>query len=472
MTQPSSIMWFRQDLRLADNPALTHAIKQGEVLAVYIDDDTNPGDFEMGAVTKWWLHHSLKALDESLDGKLNIYQGDPLETLKALVQQFGVTHLSWNRMYEAWAIERDKAIKLHFQEGGIEVETFNGSLLWEPWDVLKKDGTPYRVFTPFYRKGCLSAKPPRMPLGKPKKLVAHGDPKSIAIDELNLLPSHPWHHKLEPYWKIGEQAAKKKMQSYLKAKVDQYKKARDFPGMEATSSLSPHLHFGEVSPNQVWYGAKDGEWSDGRDVFCSELGWREFSYSLLFYNPKLPTDNLMEKFNDFPWKQNKKFLKAWQFGNTGIPIVDAGMRQLYETGHMHNRLRMIVGSFLVKNLLLHWHHGERWFWDCLVDADMAANSASWQWVAGCGADASPYFRVFNPTLQGEKFDPNGEFTKKFVPELKDLPKKYLFCPWEAPDVILKEAGVTLGKTYPKPIVDLKASRLEALSAYETIKSSS
>ena len=464
------IHWFRQDLRLSDNPSLSEAAQQGTVLPVYIFDNKNAGEHQHGAASQWWLHHSLSALNNSLNNKLCIQIGDPKKILIDLIQEHNVTAVYWNRCYEPWQIKRDKQIKKVLQTHNIEANSFNGSLLWEPWDVLKKDGTPYKVFTPYYRRGCLNASLPREPLLKPRKLkIFEHDVCDTKIEDLDLLPKIRWDEQLIPHWKIGEIPAQQKLKTFLKNSLTDYKEGRNFPAKTSTSLLSPHLHFGEISPNQIWFDAKTFENSDNLDHFQSELGWREFSYSLLYFFPELPRKNLQPKFDAFPWIENLENLTRWQQGQTGYPVVDAGMRQLWQTGFMHNRVRMIVGSFLVKNLLLHWHHGERWFWDCLVDADLANNSASWQWVAGCGADAAPYFRIFNPITQGEKFDPEGVYTRNFVPELKNIPDKYLFSPWEAPEEILKDAGVILGENYPAPIVELRHSRERALNAYQTIR---
>ena len=348
--------------------------------------------------------------------------------------------------------------------------------MWEPWEVLKNDGTPYRVFTPYYRRGCLSAKEPRVPKNTPNKIDYYELKKIISIDisDLNLLPEHNWKDKIIKNWKIGEDAAQERLEEFVDNELDGYKDGRNFPNRKNVSRLSPHLHWGEISPNTIWHRV----WSlqqlntnkfQDTDTFLSEMGWREFSYYLLFYFPELPRKNLQKKFDKFSWDNNTSFLKAWKSGQTGYPIIDAGMRELWSTGYMHNRLRMIVGSFLVKNLLLHWHEGEKWFWDCLVDADLASNSAGWQWIAGCGADAAPYFRIFNPITQGLKFDPDGHYIRKYVPEISQLPNKYLFNPWEAPSDVLKEANINLGETYPKPIVDIKISREKALSAFAKLK---
>jgi len=293
------------------------------------------------------------------------------------------------------------------------------------------------------------------------------------LDEISILPKNNWHKKFDGMWNIGEHAAYKKLEDFIEDGLVNYKDGRNFPSQNNVSRLSPHLHFGEISPNQIWYMVDELDDSiyPERDVyhFKSEIGWREFSYSLLYYNQELQTENLYKKFDKFPWTKDISNLQNWKRGLTGYPIVDAGMRELWETGYMHNRLRMVVGSFLVKNLLIHWNYGERWFWDCLIDADMASNSASWQWVAGSGADAAPYFRIFNPIMQGQKFDPDGSYTKKYIPELANVPLKYLFNPWDAPKSILDDSGVTLGKDYPYPIVNMQESRDLALDAFDTIR---
>ena len=469
-----SIFWFRQDLRVADNPGLTKAVENGSVLPVYIYDNVNSKEYEMGSASKWWLHHSLGNLNKSLNNNLSIYVGDPQEILQNIINNFNVESINWNRCYEPWRIQRDQNIKSKIEEQGIEVNTFNGSLLWEPFKILKNDGTPYRVFSPYYRKGCLNAEPPRVPTKSPiLDTLIKDDFSELTLDDLNLIPEVKWFEEMERLWEPGEAGAQKKLYDFLDDGLLGYKEGRNFPSQKNVSQLSPHIHYGEVSPNQVWYAAKQKEDETGieKDLahFLSELGWREFSYNLLYHFPTLPRENLQKKFDNFPWQKNKEFSESWKKGLTGYPIVDAGMRELWQTGYMHNRVRMIAGSFLVKNLLLHWHEGEEWFWDCLIDADLASNSASWQWVAGSGADAAPYFRIFNPISQGIKFDPEGEYTKKFLPELKDLPIKYLYSPWEAPEDVLEQANIKLGENYPNPIVDLKESREKALNAFDQIR---
>ncbi len=473
MARAPVIFWFRQDLRLADNPGLFAAARAGKVIPVYILDDVNAGRWRMGAASRWWLHHSLASLNASLGGRLKLFRGDASKIIPQLVAGTGAGEVCWNRCYEPWRIARDTTIKEHLGEKGCRVRSFNGSLLWEPWEVLKQDGTPYKVFTPYFRRGCLGRPEPRKLVGQPPLELFDGDVDSLPLAELNLLPEHPWHEKLEKYWTIGEAGAMDAHARFLEVGLNGYKEGRDYPAREQVSRLSPHLHFGEISPNQVWHATLAAglaqECESDLDHFLSELAWREFSYYLLYHFPGLPADCFNPKFNVFPWGRDQQAFGAWQWGQTGYPIIDAGMRELWETGTMHNRVRMIVASFLVKNQLIDWRLGQDWFWECLVDADLASNSFGWQWVAGCGADAAPYFRIFNPVTQGEKFDPGGDYVRRFVPELQRLPDNYLHSPWQAPEPVLKDAGVTLGKTYPQPIVELKASREAALAAYQHLK---
>ena len=467
------IMWFRQDLRISDNPALLTAIENGVVMPIYIFEEQVGDNRKIGSASKWWLHHSLKSLNQSLDNKLNFYCGDAKEILENLVTDFEIAGIFWNRCYEPLRIQKDREIKSIFKQKNIIVQSFNGSLLWEPHEVLKSDKTPYKVFTPYYRRGCLQKTAPRKPLSKPENFkIFYDENNKIKLTNLQLLPTKNWGQEMQKYWQIGEDFAYKKMQNFVKNNLQNYKDGRNFPSQNNVSRLSAHLHFGEISPYQIWhfaqenYQEKNGELN--LDHFLSELGWREFSYYLLFHFPHLPDKNFQPRFDNFLWQKNANYLHAWRKGQTGYPIVDAGMRELWQTGQMHNRVRMIVGSFLVKNLLLDWREGEKWFWDCLVDADLASNSASWQWVAGSGADAAPYFRIFNPILQGEKFDPDGEYTRKFVPELKNLPAKFLYKPWEAPTEILEKSGIKLGENYPHPIVKIDESRNLALKAFKAL----
>lgn len=476
MNKNPIIIWFRQDLRRADNPALHAAYDQGHpVIPVYILDDDNADKHAMGAASRVWLHYSLKSLKDSLSGHLYFYKGKADEIIPKLLEQTDAAGIYWNRCYESWRIKRDKQIKTDLGEQGYDCRSFNGSLLYEPHETLKDDDTTYKVFTPFYKKGCLQKNgEPACPLPAPERLTYGDEPKDhIEIDTLGLLPDIGWHNKMLSYWTPGEDGAKARLYAFLEDGLNNYKDGRNVPAQNKVSRLSPHLHFGEISPRTVWHEARKRGTAEGlekdTDHFCSELGWREFSYNLLYHFPDLPEKPLQEKFAKFPWKNSKDHLKAWQKGQTGIPLVDAAMRELWETGYMHNRVRMVVGSFLVKNLLVHWHEGEAWFWDCLFDADLANNSASWQWIAGCGADAAPYFRVFNPVLQSRKFDPKGTYIRTYVPELRSLSDNDIHAPWEAGDDILQKAGIKLGQDYPKPIVDLKESRKLALSAYDEIK---
>ncbi len=468
-----SIHWFRQDLRLKDNPSLSNAAKYKKILPIYILDDYNAKDCKMGSVSRWWLHNSLRSLKKKLNNNLSIYDGNPLEVFQYLINKYDIQEVCWNRCYEPWRISRDKNIKSFLKSLGIKVVTTNGSLLWEPWDTLKDDLTPYRVFTPFYKRACLKSESPRFPIVIPdfQELISDTD-GSRNLNDIKLLPSHNWYQEIESIWKPGEDQASMKLDSFLEDGISDYKEGRNFPSKRKVSQLSPYLHFGEISPNEVWYASQskniEGLREENVTHFLSELGWREFSYNLLYYNQDLPISNLQKKFDNFPWQENLEHLYKWKRGLTGYPIVDAGMRELWRTGYMHNRVRMIVGSFLVKNLLLHWKHGERWFWDCLIDADLASNSASWQWIAGSGADAAPYYRIFNPITQGIKFDSDGIYTRKYIPELKNVPNKYLFNPWEAPKEILYEANVQLGVNYPYPVVDLRDSRERALNAFKSI----
>ncbi len=470
MSQQHSIHWFRQDLRCTDNPALFAAATAGSVLPLYHLETPLSATDQIGGAGKTWLHHSLAALNNALDHKLCLTHGSIETVLPALLDQYNITAVYWNHCPEPWRFKQDAQLKQSLEANGINVHIYNGSYLWNATDVNKDDGTPYRVFTPFYRKGCLNAATPREPLPTaiPSQWIDATD-SSCPLNQLQLLPSQDWHKPMLSEWKPGEAGAHTQLTRFIEQGIHHYKEGRNFPAQPYVSRLSPHLHWGELSPNQAWYAVEEKASSKDIDHFRSELGWREFSAYLLHHNPDLQQTNLQPKFNRFPWNENPDHLTAWQNGKTGIPIVDAGMRELYQTGYMHNRVRMIVGSFLVKNLRLHWKHGEAWFRDCLLDADHANNSASWQWIAGCGADAAPYFRIFNPISQGKKFDADGAYTRQFVPELNHLPDAFLFNPWEAPALVLQEAGVSLGQHYPHPIVDLKQSREEALAAFSSLK---
>lgn len=469
------IVWFRQDLRLADNPALRAAYDKGaQIIPIYILDDENAGEWKMGGASRVFLHHALDNLNKALDGQLQIFKGKAEDVIKTLIADTNAQAVYWNRCYEPWRIKRDKDIKTWLDDNNVIGQSHNGSLLWEPWKITKGDGTPYKVFTPYYKRGCLSADEPREPLPKPQNLKFTDYKNETNLNDLNLLPARDWGDEITQNWDISEKGANKRLNDFLDSGLANYKEGRDHPAHGNTSRLAAYLHHGLISPNTAWYAAKQRGtiegWEKDRDHFLSELGWREFSYSLLYYFPSITWENLNKKFNNFPWSaQQSKDLTRWQQGQTGYPIVDAAMRELYQTGYMHNRCRMIVGSFLVKHLLIHWHRGEEWFWDCLFDADLASNSASWQWIAGCGADAAPYFRIFNPLLQSKKFDTEGEYIRKYVPELAKLDNAHIHAPWEAPPMILEGAGVKLGETYPKPMVEHSAARDRALEAFKSTK---
>lgn len=472
MTSIKSIHWFRQDLRLKDNPAFFEACALGQVLPIFIHDHKNDHSFKIGSASKCWLHYALLSLNQSLNGSLRLYMGDPVSIINQLIKHNNIDHIFYNRCYEPHAIKQENELKSALHDSNIFIKSHNGNLLFEPEDIMKDDGTNYRVFTPFFKK-CLEHNDLiREPLNEPSSIIFIKDKSGLAttIKSLKLMPDLDWGERVISHWQVSEKDAKKRLNDFIKGGLSNYKEGRDYPALEHVSRLSPYLHFGQISPNQVYYSVMGTAKNKDRDHFISELCWREFSYNLLKNYPSLPKKNLQTKFDNFSWAFDKKHLEAWQQGLTGYPIVDAGMRELWQTGYMHNRVRMIVASFLTKNLLIHWHKGEQWFWDCLVDADLANNSASWQWVAGSGADAAPYFRIFNPITQGEKFDKEGVYTKNFVPELRKLPAKYIHKPFTAPSHILKEADITLGLNYPLPIIDLKWSRERALQTYFAIKS--
>ena len=474
MTSQPIIIWFRQDLRLSDHPALYKAVQQGNpILPVYILDDEHAGNWKMGAASRVWLHHALKELNQQLDGNLLVLKGKADEVIPDLVKKANASGVYWTRCYEPWRIKRDKRIKEALSENDIDVKSFKGSLIWEPWEIQNQSGEPYKVFTPFYRKGCLPYGEPSEPLSEPENLSYAEAP--VSSQELNLLPERDWHDDLIASWDIGENGAQKRLREFLEEGLSGYKEKRNNPALPNVSRLSPYLHWGHISPRQVWHQAKDYAAShkvSEKDIdhFCSELGWREFSHHLLYHFPTLPEENYQNKFDDFPWRDAEpELLERWQFGKTGYPIVDAGMRELYQTGYMHNRVRMIVASFLIKNMMCHWRVGEEWFWDTLFDADLANNSASWQWVAGSGADAAPYFRIFNPVTQGEKFDTEGTYIRTYVPEIADLPDKLIHKPWDASSSDLQAANIELGETYPEPMMEHKFARERALEAFEGLK---
>jgi len=478
----SSLVWFRQDLRLDDNPALQAALKTGlPIYCVFIWDETTPSFAQPGGASQWWLHQSLTKLNEALCKRGNhllFYRGKPQDILVELIGKTNAKAVYWNRCYDMHSIERDKKIKKALLQDNIDAQSFNSHLLFEPWTIVSQTGHPYKVFTPFWKKVCLTsdAQWPRTHLAAKKIFCAESFPRSELLSDWQLVPKKPnWAKQFVNYWHPGEEGAHKRLDYFIDHGLYDYKEGRNFPAQQNVSGLSPHLHWGEIAPWRVWNALETALSRDARlstanvENFQSELGWREFSYNLLYHFPSIPTENFRKQFDHFSWATNKKALLAWQQGQTGYPLVDAGMRQLWQMGWMHNRVRMVVASFLVKNLRLHWHHGARWFWDTLVDADLANNSASWQWVAGCGVDAVPYFRIFNPVTQSSKFDANGEYIRRWVPELAPLDNKSIHCPWKVAPEILQKAGIVLGRNYPWPIVDHNESRLAALVAFKKLK---
>lgn len=450
------IVWFRQDLRLSDNPALRAAAACGApLICLYILDDAAPGDWKMGGASRWWLHHSLAALDKSLKGHLTLRKGDAAQVIKTLIRQTGADTVLWNRCYEPFALERDRDLAQSLEKTGVSITTYNAALLHEPWELKTKGGTPFRVFTPFWT--AMRQRRVDHPHPAPRKLHFHSV-KSDSLESWSLLPSRPnWAKGFD--WTPGEASAQRALYEFLD-QISGYKRRRDLPDCDGTSRLSAHLHWGEISPRQIWQVVRTHGHDEGSETFLKELGWREFCAQLLFHNHDLPTKPLDTRFAKFKWRHSEKDFEAWKRGQTGIPIVDAGMRQLWQTGWMHNRVRMIVASLLIKHLGLHWRQGQEWFWDTLVDADLANNSANWQWVAGCGADAAPFFRIFNPVLQGQKFDPEGVYVRRFVPELKHVAEKFIHRPWDAPEP---------ARNYPAPIVDLAKGRDRALAAFRALK---
>ncbi len=474
---PPILLWFRKDLRLDDNHALHAAAASGRpVIPIYIREPEAKGCGPLGAAQEWWLHHSLVALQTSLDrlgSKLILRKGDALTALEALLAETDAEAVVWNRRYDPAGIAVDTEIKTALRDKGIEANSFAGQLLHEPSRLRTGSGTPYKTYTPFWRALEQSGEPP-FPIDAPAKLETPSRwPQSDKLDSWSLLPTKPnWASGFPDMWTPGEGAAHEKLADFIDDAIDGYAVDRDFPDKPATSLLSPHLALGEISPARIWHATRglSGKIPTDNIVrFRKELAWREFCYHQLFQFPKLRTTNWSGRYDDFPWREDAKLFDSWRRGQTGYPIVDAGMRQLWRHGWMHNRVRMIVASFLIKDLLIDWREGEAWFRDTLVDADPAANAANWQWVAGSGADASPFFRIFNPVLQGEKFDRDGGYVRTFVPELAALDRKYIHRPFEAPGDVLKRAGIELGTHYPRPIVDHAVARLRALDAHASLK---
>lgn len=476
-----AIVWFRDDLRMADNPALCAAVASGApVLCVFVHDTATAGLRPLGGASKWWLHHALQQLAAEIasrGGRLDICTGASKSTIVGLARAAGASLVVWNRRYGEAERAIDADIKSVLKAQAIACESFNASLLCEPWQAKTKSGTDFRVFTPFWK--VVRSQEPAAPLPAPARLTActlpDDAPVTVALPALALLPQKiDWAGGMRAAWTPGEAGAHDRLAAFLDAGATGYRQNRNRPDLASTSRLSPHLHYGEISPRQVWHATQSRMLSGdiaGSDAekFLAELGWREFSYNLLYHFPKLATDNLQSRFNAFPWVSPAPLeLRAWQTGQTGYPIVDAGMRELWQTGFMHNRVRMVCASFLIKHLLIDWRIGEAWFWDTLCDADPANNAASWQWVAGSGADASPYYRIFNPMLQGVKFDPQGTYVRQFVPELQGLAADAIHSPWEASAAELSRAGVILGKTYPRPMVDHAQARARALAAFAAL----
>lgn len=468
-----SIVWFRRDLRLIDNPALESAVRSGKrVLPVYIHAPDEEAPWSPGAASNWWLHHSLTELNadlRKLGSALHIARGPTLATLRRLVAATDADGVHWNRLYEPAVIARDKEIKSALRDDGTNAESHNANLLFEPWMVATNQDGPYRVFTPFWRKARAGLEP-RPPTAAPKKIVSPEIPGGLTIADLGLLPTIRWDKQFGDHWQPGETGARVALDEFCDDALADYPHDRDIPSSPGTSRLSPHLHFGEIGPIQVVWAIQDrlrhtksAKVEKAAESYIRELGWREFSHHLLFHFPHMADRNLDDRFEGFAWAtQDDDALRRWQRGQTGIPIIDAGMRELWATGWMHNRVRMLVASFLTKNLRQHWIHGARWFWDTLVDADLANNSQGWQWTAGTGADAAPYFRIFNPVTQGERFDPSGDYVRRWVPELADFPDSLIHRPWQDAERVKRS-------DYPAPMIDLASSRADALATYQRMR---
>ena len=466
-----AILWFRRNLRLIDNAALLEAVASGKrILPLFVHDD-----LPLGGASRWWLHHSLAALDgkiRSRDGALVLRRGDPADVIDEIVEATGATAVYCNRRFEPAAREQESRVASRLGSRAV-LDIADDGLLRRPNEVATQTGGNYKVFTPYY-KACVALGEPAAPRAVPEalKFVPPSDDSDV-LESWSLLPTSPdWAAGLRDTWGPGETGAIERLDAMAEA-ISGYADGRDRPDRDATSRLSPHLHFGEISPRQVWHGvmhtARQRGLEDAAEPFIRQLYWRDFSTYLLFHYPSLATKPLREEYGRFPWRDDIAALERWQKGRTGYPIVDAGMRQLWHTGWMHNRVRMIVASLLVKHLLIPWQRGAEWFMDTLVDADMANNSAGWQWVAGSGSDAAPYFRVFNPISQGQKFDPDGEYVRRWVPELRELPKQYVHEPWTADSATLTSSGIALDADYPSPIVEHKLGRERALAAYKAMR---
>ncbi len=467
------IVLFRNDLRISDNKALAAAAETGRaVIPLFVFDEPGSGARPAGAASRWWLHHSLAALMKSLEAlgsELLLKEGAAEKIVAEAIRATGADTVFWNRRYAPSHIATDQALKSSLRKEGIVAESFDGFLLHEPSRIATQSGDFYRVYTPFYKRLAADGEP-RDPVDAPSAIrAAPVELGSEKLESFDLLPNKPdWSGGLAGRWVPGERGAMDRLEAFLDNRLAGYSENRDVPGVDGTSGLSPHLAHGEITPFQIMAALRRRSSGDA-EKFRKELAWREFSYHLLFHRPDIDRENFRPEFDGFEWETDAPALKAWQRGATGYPIVDAGMRELWQTGWMHNRIRMIAASFLVKDLLIDWRRGEEWFWDTLVDADAANNPASWQWVAGSGADAAPYFRIFNPTLQGEKFDPEGKYVRRYVPELAKLPDRYIHRPWEAPSSVLLDGGINLGKDYPLPIVDHAKARDRAMAAYRATR---
>lgn len=468
------IVVFRQDLRVNNHPALYNAAMTGApLLPVYIYDETTPGPWKIGGSAKVWLHYSLLKLQKNLEklgAPLFIAKGSFDTALKDILKKSNAREVFWNRCYEPYWKDAENTVVKTLDALKIPLHTYNGSLLVEPWELKPKTGPFYKVYSHFH-KAFLKAFNESAPLPAPKPFAGY-KLQGLKVEALELLPHHPdWAQGIYQTWHLDRDESKKRLHAFTQH-ISLYPRGRDFPSESATSRLSPYLHFGEISPLEIFYELNTIEntplLKNARLHYMKELVWREFAYHILHHFPELPSIPYQKKFKAMTWSHNKQHLEAWQKGITGYPLVDAGMRELWQTGYMHNRVRMIAASFLIKDLLIPWQEGEKWFWDTLVDADLANNAFNWQWVAGCGFDAAPYFRIFNPTLQGKRFDPEGAYVKKWVPELKEIPARYIHAPWEAPDQVLESAGVRLGKEYPLPIIDHAEARKKALVLYKAL----
>ena len=478
VTMSTALVWFRRDLRLADHPALHRAAGDHDrIIPLYIHAPGEEAPWEPGAAARWWLHHSLAALDAALQrrgSRLIVRAGDSLTVLRELMRETGAAAVYWSRLYEPAIIARDTAIKAALRGDGAIAESHQAALLIEPWTLRKADETPYQVFTPFW-KACLQKLPPAAPLPVPRFGGPECWPESTPLAVLNLLPRIRWDEGLAAAWQPGEDGALAQLDRFCAAALTGYAQWRDWPGRDGVSRLSPHLHFGELSPRQIWAAATEATAGaplddKGAASFLREIGWREFAHYVLYHWPHTPEQPLQERFAAYPWREEyAELLQAWRRGQTGYPLVDAGMRQLWRTGWLHNRVRMLVASFLIKNCRIPWQEGARWFWDTLVDADLANNTLGWQWTAGCGTDAAPYFRIFNPIRQGEQFDPDGAYVRRWIPELANLPAAFVHQPWRLPPAEQRATGFAPGLTYPAPVVDFAASRAEALAGFERVK---